>query len=171
MLISFDFVFFFPQVEVCQLAKPWVSSSFKLKSFRGKKAVAPDWFCLQKFLGYCESNILSDSANKCRPPHFIYFIWENSVKNNLIGIYFRVTHVLYIFFLELFVMFDQKPTMLPIVTNISVIVVISSKICVLISNVTLGFTCCRIQTRIESIVCNEFSDNSFKRTVCIMCYK
>ena len=78
------FVFFFPQLDLCQLTKPWVSSSFKPKGFRGKKAVATDWFSMQWFLGCCVSNtiIQSYSGKKYRPPHFLYFKWENSVKYN-----------------------------------------------------------------------------------------
>ena len=78
-------------------------------------------------------------------------------------------HVFYIFCFELYVVLDQKPSMLPAVTKF--VAIVDYRHCVLVSNVTLGFTCCRIQTRIESNVCNEFSDNSFKIILCIMYYK
>ena len=100
------FVFF--QVDLYQLQKPWLSSFFKLKGFRGEKAVAPNWFSMKWLFGCCVNNIdiPSYSAKKYRPPHFIYFIWESSVKNNLLGTYFSVMQVFYIFVLELLVVFD-----------------------------------------------------------------
>ena len=86
--------FNFPQVDQCQLAKTWVSSSFKPKRFRDEKAMAPDWYSMQWFLGCCVSNIIpSYSVNKYRPPHFICFEWEHFVKNDLIAIYFSVMDI------------------------------------------------------------------------------
>ena len=54
----------------------------------------------------------------------MYLVWENSVKNNLIGMYFSAMHVFYIFCPDLFpnksltiIVFNLKPSMLPIVTK------------------------------------------------------
>ena len=97
-----------------------MSSFFKPKGFRGKKAVTPDWFSMQWLLGCCVSYVLLCSANKYRPP--LSYISYEKILWKIIDIYFSVMHVFYIFCLDLFVVFDQRPSMLPIVTNFVVIV-------------------------------------------------